>query len=683
MKKVPAHKLSFTNLRLGWKLGIGFGLIIALLLVVALSSISNFKDIAYQVDIKNKTAVSEVALANARIEQVRFEADGSFDTATLVNNYLDQSASLVSEVETLMLSDTNKANAAQLITAIENFRSEFNTYVSLEEAKIKQGDQRSDAAEKTIDAIRQTLLLETAFIRTLDSPESIQTAFENYRLLKNVFDAYMEVRISANKFVSSESEENAENLRSYLDRARIELETAKETLKAEQVLAQIDIALSTLDVYESAFEQYYNLIQEQNKSQEIMRSNASQASDLALSIQNGVNAYIYNLEQTSLLNNIVITIAALVLGVLISIFITRSISKPINQINASMDFIASYDLTKNIPSELLIRKDEIGSLSKALEKIHKSLIDIIRNLSENAELVSATSEELASTTGVAGESSTEIAHAIAEIAQGATEQAKSTEHGVYEVSELGNLIESDQQLVSNLFDAATKVNTLKDEGLSAIHVLVDETTKNSEASNSVYKIILDTNESAERIDSASQMINSIADQTNLLALNAAIEAARAGESGRGFAVVADEIRVLAEQSRKFTNDISKTIQDLMTKANEAVKTIEYAQDIVATQTQSVNMTSSKFDGIKDSVDDMQSIIDTIRASGQVMHSKKDTLVSVMENLSSIAEENAAGTEQASASVQQQTASIQEISSASEELASLAEVMQGIVTQFKL
>lgn len=683
MKKVPANKLSFTNLRLGWKLSIGFGLIISLLLVVALTSIANFKDIAYQVEIKNKTAISEVALANARIEQVRFESNGSPETAALVNNYLDQSTSFVSEVETLMLSDTNKTNARQLVSAIESFKSEFNTYVSLEEAKTNQGALRSKAAGDSITAIRETLVLETEFIRTLDSPESIQTAFENYRLLKDVYDAYMEVRISANKFVASESETNAEDLRNYLDQARSELQTARETLKAEKVLAQIELSFNALEVYESAFEKYYSLIQEQNTAQETMRSDAVQASDIAHTIQDGVNTYIETLEQNSLRNNIAITASALVLGALISIFITRSISKPIHEINASMDLIASYDLTKNIPNKLLVRKDEIGSLSKSLEKIHTSLIDIIRNLSENAELVSATSQELASTTGVAGESSTEIARAITEIAQGATEQAKSTENGVFEVSELGNLIDSDQQLVSNLFDAATKVSTLKDEGLSVIQGLVDETAKNSEASGSVYKIILDTNNSAERIDSASQMINSIADQTNLLALNAAIEAARAGESGRGFAVVADEIRVLAEQSRKFTNDISETILDLMTKANEAVKTIEYAQEIVATQTESVHTTSSKFDGIKDSVDEMQTIIDTIRASGHVMHSKKDTIIGVMENLSSIAEENAAGTEQASASVEQQTASIQEISSASEELASLAEVMQSIVTQFKL
>lgn len=80
--------------------------------------------------------------------------------------------------------------------------------------------------------------------------------------------------------------------------------------------------------------------------------------------------------------------------------------------------------------------------------------------------------------------------------------------------------------------------------------------------------------SAKNIGNVVEIIQNIASQTNLLALNATIEAARAGDSGKGFAVVASEVKLLANQTAKATDDISRQIAEIQSLTRDAVMVIE-------------------------------------------------------------------------------------------------------------
>lgn len=383
--------------------------------------------------------------------------------------------------------------------------------------------------------------------------------------------------------------------------------------------------------------------------------------------------------------SLIAAIAVLVMSLVIAFFISNSISRPIISLSKDIERLSNYDLRINKDSQLeksLKRKDEIGTIANSLRTMQKNLITLIKNISESSQQVSSSSEELTATTEQSSMAAEEIAKVIEEIAGGAGDQAKDTEQAVLYIEELGKKIARNQGDLDELNKATGKIDTLKDEGIESVEDLVEKTKDIDSSAKEIYEIILNTNESATRIQDASEMIKNISKQINLLSLNASIEAARAGEAGEGFAVVAGEIKNLAEQANKFTEEIAGIIKDLTDKTAYSVDTMKTVKQVVKFQSESVYITDDKFKGIASAIEDMHGIISNINKSSYEMQVKKDEIIGVIQDLSAISEENAAGTEEASASVEEQTSSIEGIASASEALAHLADEMQLNIAKFK-
>ena len=376
-----------------------------------------------------------------------------------------------------------------------------------------------------------------------------------------------------------------------------------------------------------------------------------------------------------------ILLVGITLSLWVLLYMMRHVSKPLAKMTASAVTIASGDLT--VENLMVKGKDEIAALASAFNDMTKGLREVIDHVVKGAGTIAASSEELFASSEQSASASEEVAKTITDIAKGASEQAQDTELANASVKEVGELLQENSTNISEVLRHAEEIERRKDEGYRILKSLVEQSAINEKATVQVHQIIRQNNDSAEKIEHASGMIQNIADQTNLLALNAAIEAARAGEAGRGFSVVAEEIRKLAEQSNSFTKEIKDIIIELKDNSFSAVQTTEEMIHLVKDQVKSVDETEEKFRLIANAITETKNSMEKLLLSSEALDANKDEIQGLMDNLSAIAEENAAGAEEASASIEEQTATVEEIANSTEGLAKVSMELLTLVERFKI
>ncbi|HUW64660.1 MAG TPA: HAMP domain-containing methyl-accepting chemotaxis protein [Spirochaetia bacterium] len=330
---------------------------------------------------------------------------------------------------------------------------------------------------------------------------------------------------------------------------------------------------------------------------------------------------------------------ALLLSAGLGFLLSRSIAKPLRELDSMAGEIARGNLTGNI--SLTDARDEVSSLSRSVHQMVNNLREFVTQVQESSLVVASSSRQLSDNAEQTSAAASDTAATVSEIA-GTMDQMAQNAQEVAAMSE--------------------QTSREAENGSRGVERITSQMEAIAYVSHNASTVVDTLSKTLDQVNQIVELITNIANQTNLLALNAAIEAARAGEQGRGFAVVAEEVRKLAEQSANAGKDINQLISKVQSESNKAVQAMSEGAKQVREGTAVTGEVGSSFKGIINLVDGLAQQIQSLAAAAQQV---------------------SAGVENVAGAAQNQTSAMQEVSSATGKLAAMADDLNRLVGNYRL
>ncbi|MGX9459907.1 HAMP domain-containing methyl-accepting chemotaxis protein [Shewanella sp. A14] len=623
------------NMAVASKLGLGFGVLLTLILTVAVVGYQGITSVNTNSIRLESIAELDKTLMIAKATRMEYKSSGDPEQLETLTRLIDDAENVLNKL--IVTADAEqKIRLQESLEAIRDYHGsikQFGEVLKQQKSLQVSGAQVGTKLVNTYNDLLEKLINK--------AQEAQDTGLLNQAL--SISQQMTMLRYHVRGFVYNPTEKSLTTAKN----AIATLQRHVQTLTNEETTA----ALEVLTIYNRDID---TMVDINNKIDNLSKNMSQAAKVLMLNIQALVqNQELKRNQSNSQAKTIVIAvlIMAFLVGPFLSWFISRQIIIPLKQTLETAKTIASGDLSSNISSD---RQDEMGGLLRAMGEMNNTLKEVLTQIDNSVIQLASSAEQLSTVTeqnsaGMQNQRSEtdQVAAAIHEMTATVQEVSANAESAAFAAKEADHTTSTGNKKVV--------------EAVQQIELLAQEISATAEA---MARLQADS----DSIGSVLDVIKSVAQQTNLLALNAAIEAARAGEAGRGFAVVADEVRSLASRTQTSTEEIESLISKLQKG------TLESAEMMTKSRTLSDDAVSLSQEAgvmlvdIASAVSRIQDMTHQIAAASEQQSSVAEDINKSVVKVRDIAEQTAQGAE--------------ETAHSAEDLANLGLTLKGLLARFK-
>lgn len=638
------------NLKVSTKLMLGFAAVLLLTSLLAVLAVTNQRqqmEAAYKLELANEV---QEDVQHIRVLSYRNTINPDAANERKINQLLDQVATNNASLSKLLFLESNRKLSAELASDIDKLGKAFQEFNRVQQ-------QREQSVSVALgQGVRSDQLIAELNVRVNGSYQS-PTMHENIidaqisRAVAEMMEARRTLAYASRGVLLAGAPALPE-----VERNNQRISELVEVLRGHMygsALANINEIESEVNGYVGNIRLLAELDQERQKARQVMDEVYERTIENVDQILLSQKQLYEDQAQRSFITFIVVTLAAIVVGVLVSYLIIRQILSPLRVTLKMARLIGDGDVSEQNTvdnkrgDEFGVLLDAIGNARRNLRHTLNEVTGITTQLASAAEQLSAVTEQTSVGVNSQREETEQVATAMNEMTATVHEVAQNAEQAAVTASS------AEQQ--------AKDGNQLLQKALAEISRLAQNVNESAQAMQRVHA-------DSESIGTVMTVINGIAEQTNLLALNAAIEAARAGEAGRGFAVVADEVRGLAQRTQESTAQIEQLIANLQGGSKDAVLLMEQSRELAADTLVLAQQAGDDIQAIEHGISNIQAMGQQIATAAEEQSSVAEEINRSIVNVNGIAEQSAAAVEETAASAN--------------ELARLGQSLQMLVGRFR-